>query len=132
MSTVDNTQTISLPAGADLSAAQFQIVKLSGGTVVLGSAAGELVLGVLLNDPESGQAATVCIGGKCKVKAGAAFAVDAYLKTDTGGKAVTADRSDASAVGSNVFAQAVELASAADEVVECIVNNMGLVPATDG
>lgn len=60
-----------LTASADLSAKQYYIVDASGdGTVTVAGSAGQAVLGVLQNDPESGQVALVRTNGVSKVKVG--------------------------------------------------------------
>jgi hypothetical protein len=79
-----------LIAGADLSAAQFQIVKLSAAkTVILCAAATDKPIGILQNTPKSGQAASVCWNGLSKVVVGATVAFGDTVGTDTNGRAVT-------------------------------------------
>lgn len=69
---MENIQTISLPAGADLSAKQYHAVIVnSSGQVVIAPLAGTSasVVGILQNTPVSGEAATVAISGVSKVVA---------------------------------------------------------------
>ncbi len=62
-------KTLSFVANADLSAAQFYLVKLvTGGKVDLCSAATDRAIGVLLNDPISGGEALVGMFGVYSVK----------------------------------------------------------------
>jgi hypothetical protein len=82
---------ISRVAGADLSSAQFKFVESnSSGTVTVTNAAGEYVLGVLQNNPASGQAATVAVGGISKVVLGGTVSINDSIATDNAGKAVAA------------------------------------------
>ena len=106
---------ITLPAGADLSSAQFKFVKISSGAVVL-CGAGENALGVLTNKPASGEAASVQIGGIAKVQA------DAALST-TGAKVMSsADGQAAAATSTNhVLGMTVTTAAAAAELVEVLL-----------
>jgi len=77
-------------AAADLSADQFKFVKLGAGTVTRASTLGENCIGVLLNQPTNGNAATVCMTGKVMVKVGAvAVAAGASVVTDANGLAKT-------------------------------------------
>lgn len=107
--------TITLPAGADLTAAQFKFVKISSGAVVLG-AAGNDCIGVLLNKPNTGEAAEVQIGGVAKVQADAALAT-------TGTKVMcSADGQAAAATSTNhVLGRTVTTAAAAGELVEVLL-----------
>ena len=115
---------ITLTAAADLSAKQYNFVKLDGnGDVVLtdASSAGEIPIGVLQNAPTSGQAATVMIVSISKVEAGVAFDEGVKIAcSDSGssaddGQAVAADASD------NVVGQTIT-AGAADEYITAAIN----------
>ena len=78
----------SIVAGEDLSSHQFGIVQLDAtGQVEKGEGATDLLVGVLQNTPESGQMATVKIGGTAKVKigAGGGIAVGAWVTSDASG-----------------------------------------------
>lgn len=82
---------ISRVAGADLSSAQFKFVESnSSGTVTVTNAAGEYVLGVLQNNPASGQAATVAVGGISKVVLGGTVSINDQISTDASGRAIAA------------------------------------------
>lgn len=77
-----------LVAGADLSAKQFYFVKLSAAfTVVACSAVTDIPIGVLQNDPTSGQEASVCVFGLTKVNSDAALAVGDVIGTAADGQA---------------------------------------------
>ncbi len=84
-----------LVAGADYSASsnQFTIVKQSTtapGTVLQCGAATDKILGVLQDNPSSGQAATVTREGESKVVAGGTVTEGDTLTTNASGQAVTA------------------------------------------
>lgn len=130
-----------LVTAADLSANQFQPVKVDGnGKVALCSAAGEAVVGVLQDKPGAGQVAQVRVAGVTKAKAGAAFSAGALLKTNAAGKviaaaAATVNTSDAGTaadpvVGSHVLGLALEPATGADQIVSVLLLPMGAVPTT--
>ncbi len=81
----------SFKAGADLSTAQYKFVKLnSDGEVILAAATTDRPIGVLQNDPASGETAEVTIAGGTKVKAGGTLAVGNPLFTNASGLGVTA------------------------------------------
>lgn len=135
-----NLSTWTFNAGADLSAAQFKIVKLnSSGDVVL-AALGEPAVGVLQNSPGLNEAATVAVGGISKVSADAALAKGALLTSSADGQAATAAKatvntSDAGVtsdpvVGSYVLGFALTSTAAAGEVVSMMITHAGTVPTT--
>jgi len=113
--------TITLPAGADLTAAQFKFVKISSGAVVLG-AAGNDCIGVLLNKPNTGEAAEVQIAGIAKVQADVALAT-------TGTKVMcSADGQAAVATSTNhVLGRTVTTAAAAAELVEVLLTSSSIL-----
>lgn len=120
MATVDNIQTINAVAGANLSAGQYLFVKqhsVAGEVVLAGN--GENALGVLLNDPVAGQAATVAIAGKMKVIAGGTVGVGALVSADAAGKAVVP------ATGEYVLGVALS-GGAANQVIEILFDKNGL------
>lgn len=85
----------SLLAGADLSAKQYYAVKVTAANTINLSGAGENALGILQNDPTSGQVATVMVLGESKAIYGGVVAAGANLKSDAAGKLVTAGGTDA-------------------------------------
>jgi len=89
MATQQSLTCITLEAGADLSSAQYKMVKLSAGKAVLCAAATDVPVGVLQNKPASGEAATVCISGASKVLAGGTIASGDLVGTDASGTADT-------------------------------------------
>lgn len=83
-------QDFTLVAAADLSAKQyFGIIVDSTGKAALGAgAAGEAFVGVLQNDPTSGQAAAIRTLGPTPVQCGGVFAAGDLLSLDSAGKFV--------------------------------------------
>jgi carbamoylphosphate synthase large subunit len=80
---------ITAVAGADLSSSQYKFVKMSAdNTVVLCSAATDKPIGVLQNDPKSGQEAEILISGGTKVNAGATLTAGSVIGTSATGTAV--------------------------------------------
>lgn len=91
MAVMQSRDTRSFVAGESLTAAQFKFVTLeSDGQVDLADAAGENCIGVLLNNPAAGAAATVAVSGKVMVTSGGTIAAGAAVATDASGDAVTA------------------------------------------
>ncbi len=86
---------ISLKAGEDLSAKQFYIVKLSSTTdnmALCGDS--DIPLGILQDDPESGQTGSVRIHGLSKCVAGAAILSGYEIAVDSQGRGVVATTGD--------------------------------------
>ena len=91
MATEYDIENITRIAGADLSAAQYKFLESnSSGTVTVTNSAGEYVLGVLQNNPASGNAATVAIFGISKVVLGGTVAINDQISTDASGRAIAA------------------------------------------
>lgn len=129
-----------LKAGADLSSHKHKAVKLnSSGDVILASALGETVVGVLVNDPTSGQAADVAYAGVVKMIAGATITPMNKIATSAAGLGVvataetvnTADAGSASdaVVGGHVIGIALTPA-ASGEVFSLLLLHIGSVPTT--
>jgi hypothetical protein len=115
MSAYENMMCISVEAGSDLSSSQFLLVAMASDGQVDACGNGARALGVLQDDPAAaGRAGTVCIGGRTKVKAGAAVAVGALIGSDAAGKAVTA------ASGDVVLGVAMSAASADGEIISMV------------
>lgn len=76
-------------AGEDLSAAQWHFVTLEAdGEVDLADADAENAIGVLINNPTAGKAATVAVRGRVKVEAGGAITAGDDVVTNAAGEAV--------------------------------------------
>ncbi len=95
MAVMQSRDTRTFIAGEDLSSSQFKFVTLeSDGKVDLADSAGERAIGVLINDPEADEAATVVVSGKVMVTAGGTIAAGAQIQTDASGDALTAAAGD--------------------------------------
>lgn len=116
-----NSQVIlSIPAGADLSAKQYTFVKLSGTGVISVAAATDIPVGVLLNDPTSGETAAVAISGVVKLKASAAIAVGTLVgTTSTGTAVVVVAGTDTTKY---ILGQAITAAGAAGDIITVAVD----------
>lgn len=130
---------VSLLAAADLSAKQFYAVKVDSNGKAAVAGAGEHAVGVVQNDPTSGQAATVRIGGVTKAKAGGSITAGDRVAADASGTFVAAtlakvNTSDGGAasdpvIASNVFGVALEGASSG-EIFAVLITHSGAVPTT--
>lgn len=109
-------------AGADLSAAQhrFVVVNASGKVVLAG--AGAAVDGVVQNNPEADQAATVWgVGSVSKVEAGAAVAQGALVAPNATGQAITA------VSGNYIAGRALQAATGAGQLISVWQTSPGRV-----
>jgi hypothetical protein len=112
---------ISLLAGADLSAAQFKAIKVnSSGQAVL-AAAGDFAIGVLQNNPASGEAATVRVAGKSKFNGDAAVAAGAKVTASADGQIITA-----TVATDNVLGVCLEAVANAGEVGSLLITTSGV------
>jgi hypothetical protein len=112
---VDTQSKISLAAGADLSSSQYFIVKLSGAGVVLCDDVTDVPIGVLQNDPESGETASVAVDGITKVVADEAISVGALIGVTAAGKAV--DLTAGTDTTAYIIGQAITAATADGDVI---------------
>lgn len=109
----------SLKAGADLSACQYHIMRLSDGVDQVNIASEAVwsgMIGVLQNAPAAaGRGAAIGLPGEGKVVAGAAISsAGVYLTTNGSGRAVIA------ASGNMVFGRLLETAAADGDTVRCL------------
>jgi hypothetical protein len=124
MAVMQSRDTRTFIAGEDLSSAQFKFVTLeSDGQIDLADAAGENAIGVLLNDPAAGEAATVAISGKVMVTSGGTIAAGAQIQTDASGDALTA------AAGDVVLGYALEAAVDGQVFAIELIQGGNVVPA---
>lgn len=141
----ENTwHSISKLATASLATKQFYGVKLdSAGGVVIASAAGESILGVLQNKPAAGQAATVAVAGIVQMIAGGVIAPGGKVKVSSAGKALAAAlgtttvdgnaQSNVALLGSYVFGEYMGYANCADgDIIDVLITREGAVPTTAG
>lgn len=100
----------------DLSDKQHYFVELSGDAQVdVCDGAGDLVYGVLQNDPEAGEAAEVAVLGITKVVAGGTVAAGDRVGTDANGKAV------AKAADADKVAGICRVGGVAGELIEILL-----------
>jgi hypothetical protein len=141
MSGEANLSCRTIEAGADLSALQYCFVKMSSGKAVSCDTAGEMAIGVLQNNPTSGEMAVIAVSGKTYVKAGAAIAQGAKVATKNNGRAddlfavAVVNTSDAGGASDPVIASYVmgwmwEAAAANGDLKLMELVPMGAVPST--
>lgn len=120
---------VTLPAGADLSEAQFKFVAKSAGTYVLTTSTTDIPSGVLQNKPGLGEPCEVLQFGPTKMWSGGAIAADSQVGPDSSGRAVARSLPPASAGTDAICGRAQVAASAADRlfagIVDCINGVMG-------
>lgn len=115
----------SLTASTGLTAAQYFFVRSTGGNTCLlaTSATGGVnrAVGVLQNDPASGQAAQVRFIGRSKITTGGAITAGDLIASSTGGAAVTA-----STTGQFVVGKALNAGSSAGTIIDMYVLPTGV------
>lgn len=112
--------TYSRPADADHRANQFRCMVLAADGDAALAGANVRIIGILQNDPNIGEAATVQRDGISKAEAGAAFAIAALLATDATGRLVTA------AGGQQVVAIALTAGGGAGQIASVLLGYQGL------
>jgi hypothetical protein len=107
--------TITIEAGADLSALQYRFIELDG---TLPSGAGGEAHGVNYGKADaSGKAVTLAVAGVVKVEAGAAVTAMDKVQSDATGRAITA------ASGDHVLGTALTAAAGAGEIIEVLLGS---------
>jgi len=82
-------------AGSDLTAAQFKFVSLAAdGQVDVTASAGGNAIGILTNNPDVGQAATVTVTGGYMVEAGGTITAGDQIQSSATGTALLAATGD--------------------------------------
>lgn len=98
MASYGRLMTRTMQAAADLRQKQYHFLRAAGaGTCDQASeAAGGFndLIGVLINKPDSGQAATVAYQGECKVVAGGSVTVNGGITTNGSGRAANITSGD--------------------------------------
>lgn len=108
-------------ANADLTNFKYRIMRFDAAQTCnvasndVSAAPTEVPVGVLQNNPASGQAANIAYFGHSKVMAGAAITARAYITTNGSGKAVAATSGDMT------IGIAVEAAGATDEIISALL-----------
>jgi hypothetical protein len=95
MATMLSRDTRTFVAGSDLTAAQFKFVSLAAdGQVDVTAAAGGNAIGILSNNPNVGQAATVTVTGGYMVEAGGTITAGDQVQSSATGTALLAATGD--------------------------------------
>ena len=112
---------VTVPAGADLSAKQFYCADIDNtGSAVVQTSAGGRVVGVIYNNPTSGQACALAVTGKVKVMAGAAIAtIGSSVKVDATGRVIAVSAGDVA--GDLAFGVTLQAASGAGSIIEVLL-----------
>jgi hypothetical protein len=113
---------LSFEAAEDLSDNQYRFVMLnSSGNVRRPDSADEVALGVLQNDPESGQAASVRVMGVSKVVANAALTVGEFVSPEYVDAADAGKAQDAGTNWKATRGQVVVASSAEDDLASILL-----------
>jgi hypothetical protein len=104
-------------AGADLSSAQYRLIKMAStaGEVIAAAAGTDDIVGVLQNDPADGEVALIGVGGVMKAQAQASLSVGDWLTSDSTGR-LTATTTD----GDVVVGTALEASVTAGDIVQFV------------
>lgn len=118
-----NLMSITREAENDLSSNQYYCVELvASNKVDVCDAQGELAIGILQNEPEAGENASVMVSGISKVIShDTNIVAGSKLTTDANGKVEVA------ASGDEVIGIALEAASSTDDIISMLVCPMGVL-----
>ena len=95
MATMLSRDTRTFVAGSDLTAGQFKFVSLAAdGQVDITATAGGNAIGILSNNPDVGQAATVTVSGGYVVEAGGTITAGDQIQSSATGTALEAATGD--------------------------------------
>lgn len=117
-----NIPGLTCASSADLSTSQYSVVKLVGDAEVdKCTAVSDVPIGVLQNEPDSGEAAEVMGAGVTKLKVGSSWSAGDSLGVSSEGLGqsvtISSTASDASVIG-----QAMEGSGAADSIGTALIN----------
>lgn len=114
MSFEENLETISVEAGADLSAGQYKVVDVAAdGQMDLVTTLGAKAVGILQDKPAAaGRPGCVATGGTSKAVAGAAVTAGTEVTVDATSRVITT-----SAVDQHILGTALESATAAGNII---------------
>ncbi len=138
MADVGQNLTISLHSTADLSSKQYHAVIYSGeyGIAAVsdanGAGAAKIPVGILQNDPASdGEAAEVCIMGRCRARVGGSVSAGNVLGMNDTGELIAAPYE--AAIGTaDLHCFAIALEDGADnEIIDVIVFAPGVPGSTE-
>lgn len=107
-----------LLAGASLASSQYKIVKLAStaGEVIVGAAATDQCIGVLLNDPADGEEALIQVNGVAKVLAEASVSAGNLVASSTTGRAKAA-----STANNKILGIALDASSSAGDLIRVLL-----------
>lgn len=100
--------TTTYEAGEDLSAKQYYLVYLSSADTVSACGANGKAIGILQNEPESGEEAVVALTGISKFVCSETVAVGKYVTSTSAGKGEVVDAAGEHAVGTCVEATSAD------------------------
>jgi hypothetical protein len=114
--------SIALTSDNDLSAAanKNKLLKQTATGVVLCTALGDRVIGVLTNKPLAGKPAQIAVIGVAKCQAGAVVAAGDFVKTDATARAITC-AGEAAGTLVEAFGIALEAAGAAGDMISVLL-----------
>lgn len=117
MAYFEELDTFTAAAAADLSAKRYHIMRLSAAQTVnqASLATDSGICGVLQNEPQSGETATIAYEGITKVVAGGSVTVNAFITSNSSGRA-TAVGSGGMAIG-----RALQAAGNDGEVITAVI-----------
>lgn len=92
-------------AGESMLTKKYYIVQLdASGNIEVAEGATDLIVGVLQNKPDTGEAAVVRFGGTSKVICGGTVAIGDWLTTDSSGKAIATTTDGNITIGRALYA----------------------------
>jgi hypothetical protein len=108
-------------ASADLSSNQYYCGKITASGVALCDTQGEVVDGVIQNDPESGQEVVLRVGGVSQVVANSAIAKGVDVTVGADGKI------EAAASGDYIVGETLEASGADGDIISLLITRPGRV-----
>ena len=131
MSQASNQMVKSLLAGASFASKQYFAVQMTStdNTVIVAGAAaaeGSHVIGIIQNEPGSGEAASVAIGGTSKLSMAAACDQGEKIKSDGNGEGTPVDADQKSVIGI-----ALEASDGDGSIIEVLLTPGGVAQADE-
>jgi len=131
MSQASNQMVKSLLAGASFASKQYFAVQMTStdNTVIVAGAAateGSHVVGIIQNEPGSGEAASVAIGGTSKLSMAAACDQGEKIKSDGTGEGTPVDADQKSVIGI-----ALEASDGDGSIIEVLLTPGGVAQADE-
>lgn len=124
---INESPVIAAQAGAAITGGALLAVSMDADGVKVVGTAGAVAMGILIpetDDVAAGDTVTVQVKDMGLWKTGGAVATGDLLASDAAGKAVKADE------GNFIFAQALEAATAANQVIHVQIIKAGFVPVS--